>query len=274
MARVSDTIPVLYVPGSTDIGEHPTKESIDNYNRYFGADYFGFWFGGVRCLILNSCLLRHPEDLPDHTKLQDEWFDEEIEIAKLSSTHLLIFTNHPWFINHAEEDDTIESLQFVIPKEIRLKWLKKLRHSKVKYLYSGNYRKNNKSNAFVKINSSNNDIDTVDSNDVDIDIDYSKLDYKPSEIITKGLESGELNESDVINQDKDSDSDNDDSHNDDDNNKEKKDDTNDSDEEGFTNEDADYLGPTQIICTSISAPRDNDNTGLYIVKVQEENIQN
>jgi hypothetical protein len=48
MTRLSDSIPVVYVPGSTDVGGGCIDmESITEYNRRFGADHYGFWFGGM-----------------------------------------------------------------------------------------------------------------------------------------------------------------------------------------------------------------------------------
>jgi hypothetical protein len=46
MARVSETIPVLFVPGENDVGAQPTPQSIARYHAQFGCDFFGFWFGG------------------------------------------------------------------------------------------------------------------------------------------------------------------------------------------------------------------------------------
>ena len=106
MARISDTIPVLYVPGDRDIGIYPTDTTIDSYCDRFGADYFGFWFNGTRILCLNSPLLRHPDHCLEKAFAQDLWFEEEIELAKLSSVHVIIFTHHPWFQIDLEEEDS------------------------------------------------------------------------------------------------------------------------------------------------------------------------
>ena len=106
MARVSDSIPVLFLPGNQDAGDEPTISSMNAYRERFGADYFGFWYGGVRCLLLNSTLLLKPAALPFEAAHQDAWFAEEIEQAKLGATHVLIFTHHPWFLSDVNEDDS------------------------------------------------------------------------------------------------------------------------------------------------------------------------
>lgn len=107
MACVSDSIPVLFVPGSSDVGNPPTMASLNAYRDRFGSDYYGFWYGGLRCLVLNSTLLQNPSSLPAEASKQDEWLAEEIEQAKLCSTHVLIFMHHPWFISNIEEENSI-----------------------------------------------------------------------------------------------------------------------------------------------------------------------
>ena len=106
IARVSDSIPLLFLPGNHDIGNVPTVASLDAYRQRFGADYYGFWFGGLRCIVLNSTLMLRPDALPVEARGQDEWFAEEIELAKLGAAHVLIFTHHPWFVDSVDEEDS------------------------------------------------------------------------------------------------------------------------------------------------------------------------
>jgi 3',5'-cyclic AMP phosphodiesterase CpdA len=106
MARVSDTIPVLYCPGSHDVGAVPTPASLAGYRARFGADYFGFWYGGVRGLIINSSLLIHPEGSPEEAARQETWLTEEIEQSKLCSNAVLLFSYHPWFLSDIDEPDS------------------------------------------------------------------------------------------------------------------------------------------------------------------------
>jgi serine/threonine-protein phosphatase CPPED1 len=61
MARVSETIPVLFVPGERDVGLMPSPASLAAYRSKFGHDYFSFWYGGLKCVVMNSTLLIHPE---------------------------------------------------------------------------------------------------------------------------------------------------------------------------------------------------------------------
>ena len=74
---------------------------------------------------------------PEESDQQNQWFEEEIEQSKLCSTHLVVFCYHPWFLSHIdEEDDNNINTSSCFPKLIRLKWLKKLRHHKVRLMIS------------------------------------------------------------------------------------------------------------------------------------------
>lgn len=128
MARLSDTIPVMYVPGASDVGHTPTPESLQLYRKRFGADYYGVWYGGVRYLMINSCLMIHRSAAPEEAALQDLWLWEEIEQCKLCSTGVVVFSYHTWFHQSMDEEDTPDT---AFTRELRQKWLKKLRHHKV-----------------------------------------------------------------------------------------------------------------------------------------------
>ena len=136
VCRVSETIPLVFVPGSNDVGTQPTPETLTEYHVKFGADYYGFWYGGTRCLIINSPLMVDGSGAPMHAAAQNLWFEEEIEQAKMCSTHMMIFSYHPWFIKHRDEA-VGEAQPMIVPEPIRSKWLTILRHKKVKYLFAG-----------------------------------------------------------------------------------------------------------------------------------------
>jgi hypothetical protein len=84
VSKVSETISVAFVPGTNDVGINPTLLTIENYRRCerllpinsfsylfltylfltfsrYGADYYGFWYGGMRGLVINSPLLVNPQ---------------------------------------------------------------------------------------------------------------------------------------------------------------------------------------------------------------------
>ena len=49
-------IPLVCVCGNHDVGNRPTKTTIEGYRADFGDDFFSFWVDGVHCIVLNSQL--------------------------------------------------------------------------------------------------------------------------------------------------------------------------------------------------------------------------
>ena len=64
--------------GNHDIGNTPTVESVQNFRDKFGDDYFAFWAGGVRCLVLNSQFYEDPSSVMKLKEEQDTWLDKEL----------------------------------------------------------------------------------------------------------------------------------------------------------------------------------------------------
>lgn len=57
------SIPLLCVCGNHDVGNAPNAVTVERYVSEFGDDYFGFWVGGVRGLVINSNLYYDPSQV-------------------------------------------------------------------------------------------------------------------------------------------------------------------------------------------------------------------
>ncbi len=188
VCRVSDSISLLFVPSAHEMGLTssgssgssggngrnlmPTIHAIRDYHSRYGLDFFGFWYRGVRCLIVNSSLFwvdaapegegegdgEAPVDVEvlAHARRQEQWLSEEIDISKLCSVQIMLFSYHQWYHRRADEDEdeddlgvkltpdedeeesgstttkNIPSEAMVVPYPVRLKWMRRLQHAKVK----------------------------------------------------------------------------------------------------------------------------------------------
>jgi len=129
VSRISESIPLAFVQSHS-----PVSGPMESP---FGADYLGFWFSGMRCLVLNSALLLQPKDArtPSHAA-QEAWFDEEVEQGQLGGHHVCVFTFHQWFANSVDEEDNGDG--GVLAKHTRLQWIRKFFSGKVRAVfYSG-----------------------------------------------------------------------------------------------------------------------------------------
>jgi hypothetical protein len=132
-SRISEMIPVLFVPGPNEVGSSPTTETLNRYRSRFGADYFGFWHGGLRVLVLNSALLGCPDGAPSEAARQRQWLDGEIEQSKLAACQVMIWSHHAWFLPSECPDEA--ALGPLLPLQTRLPLLRALQHHKVRFLF-------------------------------------------------------------------------------------------------------------------------------------------
>lgn len=146
------------------------KATVKTFTNRFGADYFAFWAGGVRCIVLNSSL--HAGDLwqnvldagpgginmtdkgEPHTAAtlaqckaeceamaadQDAWLDAELEALRgAGAAHAMVFTHVPPFCE--SDDEPADSTNY--PTEARTTLFPKLKAAGVTKWFSGHYHRN------------------------------------------------------------------------------------------------------------------------------------
>jgi len=152
ISKISASIPILFLPGNHDIGNFPSLENIARYKKSFGADYYSFWYGGVKGLVLNSTLFFSPEG-EELSVLQEmeNWLEEQVAFSQYSCQHLLIFMHHPIYVHSITEPDKFVNVASDVPLEIswsvparhRQKLLDKLHASTLRCIFSGHLHCNN-----------------------------------------------------------------------------------------------------------------------------------
>jgi len=104
-------IALVCLCGNHDVGNRPTKASIEHWTSSFGDEYLSFWANGSFNLCLNNCLFSNPTGAPDLFDEQLRWMEEKLAYARESdATHIFVYGHFPWFLKHEEEaDDEITS---------------------------------------------------------------------------------------------------------------------------------------------------------------------
>jgi 3',5'-cyclic AMP phosphodiesterase CpdA len=138
-SRIDPGIPLLCVPGNHDVGNTPDGASIAAWRKNFGDDYFGFWAGGVRGLVLNSTLYHDPSKSPKDQELQEAWFAQQLTDARKNSPkHVLVFQHHAWFLKGPDDKDGY----WAIPQARRKPALALMKDAGVKAIFAGHYHGN------------------------------------------------------------------------------------------------------------------------------------
>lgn len=139
LRELDPSIPVYSVPGNHDVGNTPTPQTLDAYRSNIGRDYYTFSAPGILGIVLNSNLIRSPEDAPDAAKKQEQWLESVLEKAKSNpGREVVVFQHIPYFQKSAGEKEGY----FNIPLPARRKYLDLLERGGVKYVFAGHLHHN------------------------------------------------------------------------------------------------------------------------------------
>jgi hypothetical protein len=149
-------IALVCICGNHDVGNIPTKGSIDKYRDFFGDDYLAFWGSKYSYnIIVNTTLFSNPSGAPDMHDLQLKWLEDRLKYAKSkNASSIFIFGHHPWFLY--QEDEDAESMPgvspykhwrfpdhyFHIPMEYRMPVMELCQKYNVTAAFSGHFHQN------------------------------------------------------------------------------------------------------------------------------------
>jgi 3',5'-cyclic AMP phosphodiesterase CpdA len=137
--KIDPSIPAYVLPGNHDVGAAPTSQTIADYRKNIGRDFYSFRAGPVYGIVLNSSLIIAPQKAEAEYREQNSWLKKELETAKASgAAHIIVFMHHPLFSDNVNEPDQYNS----IPMERRRPLLEMLHGAGVHYVFAGHVHKN------------------------------------------------------------------------------------------------------------------------------------
>ncbi|HVY93443.1 MAG TPA: metallophosphoesterase [Bryobacteraceae bacterium] len=132
------SIHLYSVPGNHDVGNDPTPESLAEYRKNIGPDYYSFREGPVYGIVLDSSLFKAPAKVMDEAAKQEKWLEAELEKAKASSAMPVVFLHISLFLEKPDEPEQY----FNQPVEARKRVLELLHRYDVRYVFAGHYHRN------------------------------------------------------------------------------------------------------------------------------------
>jgi len=137
-SQLDKDIPLVCVCGNHDVGNKPTDETIKLYNDEFGDDFFSFWYGGVKFVVLNSQIIQGLENTNKLSKDHDDWLRKElVGVRRDKPVHTVCMCHIPPFCWDIDEKDT----NFNWPSDKRKKWLDIMVNAGVKKVYCAHYHR-------------------------------------------------------------------------------------------------------------------------------------
>jgi 3',5'-cyclic AMP phosphodiesterase CpdA len=139
--RIADTIDpsitLRLVAGNHDVGNTPNPTTLAWYRSSFGPDWYTFTHHTSHFIVLNSTLIRDPEDAESERDAQREWLDDAL-VEGAGADHIFILQHHPWILEERDEGDGY----FNIPWDIREGYLDLFEQHQVTAVFSGHYHRN------------------------------------------------------------------------------------------------------------------------------------
>lgn len=111
---VHPDIALVCICGNHDVGNLPTKRSIDRFKAAFGDDYLSWWANGTYNIVVNSNLFSNPTAAEDLYVEQLRWLEGRLKYAAQNNAgNIFVFGHHPWFLY--KDDEQAEDLKGACP---------------------------------------------------------------------------------------------------------------------------------------------------------------
>jgi 3',5'-cyclic AMP phosphodiesterase CpdA len=137
--KILPSIPIYHLPGNHDVGNEPTPESLAAYRRSFGRDYYSFRSGPLHAIVLDSALIKAPQNASRDAAEQDSWLRSELAKAAGAGERLVVvFQHHPYFVDRPDEKDEYHN----IPGDKRREYLDLFRRHGVRWVFAGHFHQN------------------------------------------------------------------------------------------------------------------------------------
>jgi 3',5'-cyclic AMP phosphodiesterase CpdA len=139
MRELDPSIQIYNVAGNHDVGNVPTPETLTVYRRNIGRDYYTFTQGSIFGVVLDSSLIKSPQQDPDAAHRQEDWLRRTLADAQgMPGRQVVVFQHIPFFLH-----DSAEAAQyFNIAEPSRKRYLDLLKGSGVRYIFTGHYHRN------------------------------------------------------------------------------------------------------------------------------------
>ena len=136
--KLDPAIKIYNVPGNHDVKNEPTEQSLAQYRKDWGPDYYTFDSGDIRGIVLDSSLIQAPVQVPAEADKQEQWLKGQLAKAKTDGKRVVIFQHIPFFLKTADEPDQY----FNIPKLHRGRYLALFHEYGVHNIFAGHYHRN------------------------------------------------------------------------------------------------------------------------------------
>ena len=139
ISKLNKDIPFICMCGNHDVGQTPTKETMEEYRKTWGRDYYSFFVNNCRMVVINSQIYKDSSKTGDDFIAQEKWLAKEVNEEKERRDAPCIFFSHiPPFILNKNEKESWANL----PMKHRKKLLEMSKLSGCVAWFCGHYHQN------------------------------------------------------------------------------------------------------------------------------------
>ncbi|OWZ11227.1 AGC protein kinase [Phytophthora megakarya] len=153
--HIAPQIRLVFVAGSS---EFSSEEELTKYQQHFGDARFSFWFGGIKCIVVNTAILFNESDFAKEGVAQEDWMKKELENGKLCARGTVVISGHSLYptmqINDiidtaaGNNEDATSNLQ--VPKNASAKYWDMIRNGQTFLVVNGSSATNTVTSVVTK----------------------------------------------------------------------------------------------------------------------------
>lgn len=123
--------------GNHDVRTIPSENTLTNYSKLFGKDWYSFEYNGWKFIVLNSSIIQHPDSVETGTNEQLDWLKKELRNTSATEP-IIVFQHHLFFLKSIDESFRYENL----PLESQKIYLELFEQYHVKAVFTGHLHRN------------------------------------------------------------------------------------------------------------------------------------
>ncbi|ETM43744.1 AGC protein kinase, variant 1 [Phytophthora nicotianae P10297] len=137
--QINPQIRLVFAAGSDEFGN---KNELTKYQERFGDARFSFWYGGIKCIVVNTAILCHEKYFKEEVAAQTEWMKKELENGKLCARGTVVISGHslrPTMLstNTVNNNDRATS-NSDIPEQLRVEYWDMIKNGQSCLMVNGN----------------------------------------------------------------------------------------------------------------------------------------
>ena len=137
--RLDKNIALYQLAGNHDVGDTPTRETLDWYKGRFGELWYSFTHKRCLFIILESNILKYPQGAPEVAAAQMSWLEQTLsDSGRGKYLHKIVCLHHPLCLERVDEDDDYLNMS----RERRAELLNLFHNHGVSAVFSGHYHRN------------------------------------------------------------------------------------------------------------------------------------